>query len=124
MKHQLSFCTVEEIEDSIFEVFVKGGITVDAKCAQEELEFWTKHRNEPFGILLNCTTSFAYDFEGASQIGKSPFQKKIAVVTYTNLQYASNSMAIQVSQIQMPEKVARVFHTRNDALAWLRVDED
>lgn len=122
MKHQLSFCSIEEIEDSIFEIFVKEGTTVDAKCAEEELAFWTKHRSEPFYILLNCTTSFSYDFEGASQIGKSPLQRKIAVVTYSNLQYTSNSMAIQVSQLKMPEKIARVFHVRDDALAWLRKD--
>lgn len=122
MEYQLSFCTVKEIETDIFEIFVNEGATVNARCAKEELAFWTNLRSSPFSILLNCTTSFSYDFEGASEIGKSPLQKKIAVVTYSNLQYSSNSMAIQISLIQMPEKVARLFHARSDALRWLKED--
>lgn len=122
MEHQLSFCKIKEIEPDIFEIIVNEGATVDARCAREELDFWTNLRTTPFSILLDCTTSFAYDFEGASEIGKCPLQKKIAVVTYSNLQYSSNSMAIQISLIKMPEKVARVYHTRTDALNWLRED--
>ena len=123
MEFQLSFCTVHQIEDALFEIFVKEGAVVDAACAKEELDFWTEHRNEPFGILLNCNASFSYDFAGASQIGKSPFQRKIAVLTYNNFQYRSNSLAIEISKVEMPEKVARIFHDRDEAIEWLKKEE-
>ncbi|MBK1877132.1 hypothetical protein [Pelagicoccus mobilis] len=119
MEYRLSFCTIIQIKDDLFEVFVDEGVNVDGECAREELEFWTKLRSEPYDLILNCTKSFSYDFRGASEIGKCPFQRRLAVLVYNNVQYSSNSMAIEINMIKMPEKIVQTFSDRDAALAWL-----
>ena len=119
MEYCLSFCKIIQISDHLFEIFVDEGINVDGNCAREELEFWTELRTEPFDLLLNCTKSFSYDFAGATEIGKSPLQRRLAVLVYNNIQYSSNSMAIEINRIQMPKKIVQIFSDRESAIAWL-----
>lgn len=40
--YPLSFCTVKQIEEDIFEVVVNEGVEIDMACAQEENQFWTQ----------------------------------------------------------------------------------
>jgi len=118
--HRLSFCSVSEIEKDLFEMVIDDGITLDLTCAQEELEFWTALREDPFGVLLDCRTSFSYDYEGAARLGQSPLLRKMAILIYSEVQHTSNSLAMNINHAAMPDKLSKLFVSRSEALGWLR----
>lgn len=119
VRYRLSFCTITEVEDGIFEVVVDEGTEVGAAQAEEENTFW-QQRTAPYAVLLNCKTSFSYTYGGASTIGANPLQRKIAVVAQKRSDAETSNLAISFSKMNMPAKIARVFSDYDVALAWLR----
>lgn len=41
MEYRLSFCSITQLRDDLYEVIVDEGVNVDGNCAKEELAFWT-----------------------------------------------------------------------------------
>lgn len=124
--YQLSFGTVKQIEEDIFEVIVNEGVEIDMACAQEENQFWKDlNRTQPYHVLLNCIYPFEYDFNGAAQIGMNPLQAKLAIVTPTAESYSENAMATQVNRANAPEiqKQVNIFNDYDSALKWLQAED-
>ena len=99
MRYQLSFCEIEQLSDSIFEVTTAEGAVIDDKCAKEANDFWLKLRKEPFCLLVNTINSFSFSFTGSIEIGKNPLRKKTAGFS----------------------EETHCFHDRTETVKWLHI---
>ena len=89
MRYQLSFCEIEQLSDSIFEVTTAEGAVIDDKCAKEANDFWFKLRKKPFCLLVNNINSFSFSFAGSIEIILS-----IIVLPITFIQYLTQSQQV------------------------------
>lgn len=121
MKYQLSFCVIEQLSESTFEVTTAEGAVIDDACAKEANDFWLKLRKDPFCLLVNSKNSFSFSFTGSSEIGKNPLRKKTAVLlgnkkTESEVEWTSNLK----KSVNFSEET-RCFHDRTEALKWINI---
>ena len=119
MKHQLSFCEIEQLSSNVFEIISKNGIIFDENCTNEISIFWHYSRNKPFGLLINCQNQNSRPFEASREIGKHPLQQKTAILlNYADLE---NKMEISAEIKKLIEDYTQhqFFSDRDKAIKWL-----
>jgi len=123
MKYQLSFCEIEQLSESIFEVTTVEGAVVDQNCAREANDFWINLRSEPFSLLVNNKNSFSFSFTGSVEIAKNPLRKKTAVLLSSKMTEGDVRMTLDIKKSANFSEQTRLFDSRTGALQWLSVDE-
>lgn len=84
MKHQLSFCAITILTDSIAEVVMNKNVEISMEMAEESDDFLTQHFPCDFGLLVNKVNYYHYSFEAKLSIISHVNLKAIAVVNYNN----------------------------------------
>lgn len=82
MKHELSFCTINILSDSIAEVIVNNDVEVSLEMVDEYEIFFAEHFSQPFGLLINKINHYHFAFEAKLSIGSDENLKAIAVIDY------------------------------------------
>ena len=119
MRHQLSFCEIEQLSDNTFEVTTAEGAVIDEKCAKEANDFWLKLRKEPFSLLVNNRNSFSFSFTGSVEIGKNPLRKKTAILLGNNKTESQLAMTLDLKKTVNFSEETCCFHDRAKAIEWL-----
>ena len=99
MKYKLSFCEIEQLSDSIFEVTINEGAIIDEKCAEEARIFWHDLRKESYGLLVNNKNRFSYSFMGSQKIGEHPLERKTSVLIDDNLSKSQMSTVLDLKKM-------------------------
>ena len=119
MKYELSFCEIEQLSDSIFEVTINEGATIDEKFAEEARIFWHGLRKEPYGLLVNNKNRFSYSFMGAQKIGEHPLERKTAVLIDDKISKNQMSTVMDLKKMTGNVENRKVFQDRDEAIKWL-----
>ena len=121
MKHQLSYCEVEQLSDNIFEKTPKEGVVVDKNCLDECWSFWNNLTKKPFGLLVNWKNQFSFSFEGSRDIGKYSLIQKTAILINESDHHSKKqlSLALQVKKMNGHYYNHKVFTDREEAINWL-----
>jgi hypothetical protein len=120
MKYKLSFCEIEQLSDSIFEVTINEGAIIDEKCAEEARIFWHDLRKESYGLLVNNKNRFSYSFMGSQKIGEHPLERKTSVLIDDNLSKSQMSTVLDLKKMAGNVENRRVFQDRDEAIQWLK----
>jgi len=121
MKHQLSFCEIEQISENIFEKIPKEDAVVDKNCLEESWTLWDKLRVEPFSLLLNCKNQYRYSYEGSRDLGKHSLLQKIAILC-NDEDYESKrqlQLMLQIKKMSAHYWNHKIFSDRKKAIKWL-----
>lgn len=119
MTYRLSFCEIEQLSDSMFEVTINEDVVIDAQCAEEARLFWHNLRKEPYALLVNNTNRFSYSFMGAQKIGAHPLERKTAVLIDNDISKDQMSVVMDLKKMTGNAGNRKVFQNRDEAIKWL-----
>ena len=87
--HELSFCTINKIDDSIAEIIVNDGIEIDIDMVAEYHAWIDDKLSTPCGLLINKINKYTYTFEAQLKIADLQKIKSIAVICYSEITKAT-----------------------------------
>lgn len=120
MRYQLSFCEIEQLSETIFEVTTAEGAVIDDKCAKEANDFWLKLRKNPFCLLVNNINSYSFSFTGSLEIGKNPLRKKTAILLNNKKTESQVAITLDLKKTANFSEETRYFNDRTKAIEWLK----
>ncbi len=82
MKHTLSFCTVNKLNDYIAEVIINKEVEISLEMVEEYEAILAEMFTDDFGLLVNQIHNYEFSFEAKLTIASHANQKAIAVVNY------------------------------------------
>jgi hypothetical protein len=84
MKHELSFCSINILNENIAEVIVNKSVEMSIEMVEEYDEFLSTHFSSDFGLLINKVNRYDYSFEAKLSIASHEKLKVIAVINYSD----------------------------------------
>ncbi|WP_159821585.1 hypothetical protein [Colwellia sp. 20A7] len=84
MKHELSFCSINILNENIAEVIVNKSVEMSIEMVEEYDEFLSTHFSSYFGLLINKVNRYDYSFEAKLSIASHEKLKVIAVINYSD----------------------------------------
>ncbi len=82
MKHKLSFCSVNVLNDAIAEVIVYKDVKISMEMVEEYEALLSQQFLGDFGLLVNKINAYDFSFEAKLSIGSHVNLKAIAVINY------------------------------------------
>ena len=71
MKHELSFCSINMLDENIAEVIVNKSVKISIEMVEEYEEFLSTHFSSDFGLLINKINHYDYSFEAKLSIASN-----------------------------------------------------
>ncbi|MBU1168519.1 MAG: hypothetical protein KKD44_03045 [Proteobacteria bacterium] len=121
MKYTLSFCEIEQLSDTMFEVTINDGAVIDEICAEEASAFWNNLRTEPYVLLVNNKHRFTYSFMGSQKIGEYPLERKTAVLVGDHISSHQVETVLELKKMAGNSENRKVFTNRDEAIKWLEI---
>ncbi|MCW8825592.1 MAG: hypothetical protein OQK78_04115, partial [Gammaproteobacteria bacterium] len=115
MEYELAFGKYIKHSESLLEAIAYEGVDVDESAADESNRLIEKIMTQPYGVLVNLTHNFSFDFKGATSIGASPLEKRVAILTFRPTSKLAMTTVIQSQQKSFPDKELRFFDDREEA---------
>jgi hypothetical protein len=84
MKHELSFCSINMLDENIAEVIVNKSVKISIEMVEEYEEFLSTHFASNFGLLINKINHYDYSFEAKLSIASNENLKVMAVINYSD----------------------------------------
>jgi hypothetical protein len=84
MKYELSFCSINILNENIAEVIVNKSVEMSIEMVEEYDEFLSTHFSSYFGLLINKVNRYDYSFEAKLSIASHEKLKVIAVINYSD----------------------------------------
>ena len=84
MKYELSFCSINMLDENIAEIIVNKSVEISIEMVEEYDEFLSTHFSSDFGLLINKINDYNYSFEAKLSIASNEHLKVMAVVNYSN----------------------------------------
>ncbi|MBU2924171.1 hypothetical protein Q4530_04985 [Colwellia sp. 1_MG-2023] len=84
MKYELSFCSINILNENIAEVIVNKSVEISIEMVEEYDEFLSTHFSSNFGLLINKINHYDYSFEAKLSIASHENLKVIAVINYSD----------------------------------------
>lgn len=97
VKHKLSFCSINILNDYIAEVIVNKNVEISLEMVEEYEAFLADKFTEGFGLLINKIHHYHFSFEAKLSINSHANLKAIAVVNYTE---KSKSITEDIAKIR------------------------
>ncbi|MCW8826180.1 MAG: hypothetical protein OQK78_07125, partial [Gammaproteobacteria bacterium] len=119
MEFDLGFVKAIKHSESLLEAIFHEGVEVDESVAAEANAFCDKIMTQPYGVLVNLANDFSVDFTGSLNIGNSPLEKRVAILTFRPASKIAMTTVIQSQKKSFPDKELRFFDDREEALSWL-----
>ena len=82
MKHELSFCSINILNEYIAEVIFNKNVEISLEMVEEYENFLADKFTEAFGLLINKIHHYHFSFEAKLSINSHVNLKAIAVVNY------------------------------------------
>lgn len=105
--------------ESLLEAIADTGAHIDQNAADEANVLLDEIMDQPYGILVNLTHDFSYDFDASLNIGSSTYEKKVAILTVRPTSHIAMASVIDAQRQNFPEKKLEFFINRTEALHWL-----
>ena len=120
--YELPFAKIIVLREDIAEVMINDGVQMDGPMVDQYHDFLLSHLRAPFSLLINKVNSYAYDFDAQEKLATLPEINAMAVVVYNRVsRIATETLA------SFPRAVdwnLEIFSSRDEALAWLLVQQD
>jgi len=84
VKYELSFCSINMLDENIAEIIVNKSVEISIEMVEEYDEFLLTHFSSDFGLLINKINDYNYSFEAKLSIASNEHLKVMAVVNYSN----------------------------------------
>ena len=120
--YELSFAKIIVLQDDIAEVIINDAVVMNTAMVEQYHEFLRSILTSPFSLLINKINSYTYDFD--AQIGLATIAEinAMAVVAYSRItELTTETLA---SYPRSKKWNLQIFMNRNDALAWLLLEQD
>lgn len=117
---ELPFAKIIILQDNIAEVMINEGVEMDVIMVEQYHDFLLSHLRSPFSLLVNKVNSYTYNFQAQMKLAALKEIKAMAVVAYNRVtKLSTESLA---SYPRSEEWNLKVFSNRDDALAWLLLE--
>jgi len=120
--YELPFAKIIILRDDIAEVMINEGVQMDANMVDQYHDFLLSHLRAPFALLINKVNSYAFDFDAQAKLATLKEINAIAVVAYNRVsRIATETLASFPRDVEWNLKIVS---SRDEALAWLLVEQD
>jgi len=119
--YELSFAKIIVLRDDIAEVIINDAVVMNAAMVEQYHEFLRSILTSPFSLLINKINSYTYDFDAQIELATIGEINAMAVVAYNRItELTTESLA---SYPRSKKWNLQIFMNRNDALAWLLLEQ-
>ena len=120
--YELSFAKIIVLQDDIAEVIINDAVVMNTAMVEQYHEFLRSILTSPFSLLINKINSYTYDFEAQLELATIGEINAMAVVAYSRItELTTESLA---SYPRSKKWNLQIFMNRDDALAWLLLEQD
>jgi hypothetical protein len=119
--YELSFAKIIVLRDDIAEVIINDAVVMNAAMVEQYHAFLRSILTSPFSLLINKINAYTYDFEAQLELATIGEINAMAVVAYNRItELTTESLA---SYPRSKKWNLQIFMNRNDALAWLLLEQ-
>ena len=120
--YELSYAKIIVLQDDIAEVIINDAVVMNAAMVEQYHEFLRSILTSPFSLLINKINSYTYDFDAQIELATIGEINAMAVVAYSRItELTTESLA---SYPRSKKWNLQIFMNRDDALAWLLLEQD
>ena len=120
--YELSFAKIIVLRDDIAEVIINDAVVMNAAMVEQYHEFLRSILTSPFSLLINKINSYTYDFDAQIELATIAEINAMAVVAYSRItELTTETLA---SYPRSKKWNLQIFMNRDDALAWLLLEQD
>lgn len=120
--YELPFGKIILLREDIAEVIIDEGVEMDMAMVEDYHSFLLSHLKAPFSLLVNKVNSYSYDGDAQENLATLKEINVMAVVSYKRI-----TKIITEDLVSFPRDVEwnlKIFSNRDDALAWLVLEQD
>jgi len=119
--YELSYAKIIVLQDDIAEVIINDAVVMNAVMVEQYHEFLRSILTSPFSLLINKINAYTYDFDAQLELATIAEINAMAVVAYNRItELTTESLA---SYPRSKKWNLQIFMNRNDALAWLLLEQ-
>ena len=119
--HELSYAKIIILQEDIAEVIIDDEVVMDVQMVEHYHDFLLSHLSPPFSLLINKVNSYTYDFNAQLKLATLVEINAMAVVAYDRItEITTESLA---SYPRSEKWRLKIFSNRNDAMAWLLLEQ-
>jgi hypothetical protein len=120
--YELSFAKIIVLRDDIAEVIINDAVVMNAAMVEQYHAFLRSILTSPFSLLINKINAYTYDFEAQLELATIGEINAMAVVAYSRItELTTETLA---SYPRSKKWNLQIFMNRDDALAWLLLEQD
>jgi len=120
--YELSFAKIIVLQDDIAEVIINDAVVMNTAMVEQYHEFLRSILTSPFSLLINKINSYTYDFDAQIELATIAEINAMAVVAYSRItELTTETLA---SYPRSKKWNLQIFMNRDDALAWLLLEQD
>ena len=120
--YELPFAKIIILRDDLAEVMINDGVQMDIDMVEQYHDFLLSHLHAPFSLLINKVNAYTYDFNAQQKLATLKEINAMAVVVYNPV-----SKMTTETLASFPRNVKwnlEIFSNRDEALAWLLVQQE
>lgn len=119
--HELPFAKIIILREDIAEVMIDEGVQMNKEMVEQYHDFLLSHLRAPFSLLINKVNSYTYDFYAQEKLGTLKEINAMAVVAYNRVtRLTTETLASYPRDVEWN---LRIFPNRDEALAWLLLEQ-
>ena len=119
--HELPFAKIIILEDNLAEVVIDEGVIMNVEMVTQYHDFLLSHLRVPFSLLINKLNSYTYDLDAQIKLATLKEIEAMAVVAYTRItELTTDALASQPRKVEWNLKI---FNNRDEALTWLKYNQ-
>ena len=119
--HELPYAKIIILQEDIAEVIIDDEVVMNEPMVDHYHDFLLSHLSVPFSLLVNKVNSYTYDFNAQIKLATLVEINAMAVVAYNRITEITTESL--VSYPRSEKWNLKIFSNRNDAMAWLLLEQ-